>query len=92
MTLEQDVKALELAFVALVEHVHDEETRCSCYWAASYLHNWACEFAWLVSTKKCSNELCKSGYVSGTRKHAVKLCPVCKGKKRTKKGETKCRP
>lgn len=86
MSLEQDIKALERAFEALLEHVHDAKSHWVYYCAAIYLHEWAAEFTWCASTAKCKNGLCRSGYTPGKRKHTVKLCPVCKGKGRMKKG------
>ena len=87
MSLEQDIEALERAFVALLEHVHDEETRWSYQYLARYLHDYVKDFAYLASTQKCRG--CDGGYVPGKREHTAKLCPFCKGRKRTKKEKTK---
>lgn len=87
MSLEQDIKALERAFEALLEHVHDEETRWACYCVLRYMHDWTSGFVWLASTKECGNEFCSRGYVPGKLRHTKRLCPVCKGKGRMKKGK-----
>lgn len=84
MALKQDIESLERDFAALLEHVHDEETRLACCYMLQHMHDWASEFVWLASSKKCGNEFCSRGYVPGKRGHTLRLCPVCKGKQRVK--------
>lgn len=93
MTLKQDIEALERAFVALLEHVHDEETARSFLRLAEEIAGEINTFERYVTTERCPAG-CESGSIKSARNtrrywDAWKNCPRCKGKGRVKKEKTK---
>ena len=95
MTLKQDIEALERAFAALLEHVHDDESAKSFLRLAEEIAFGIGLFERYVATERCPAG-CDRGRIESarkTRRHwdAWKNCPRCKGKDkgRVKRGRQK---